>query len=266
MSDASANPVASMDAWYLRTGGANAGVAALLGLLGVAPPKEGFAGPAVASRRVRAGQCLFHQGAVAEALHFVAVGTFKDQHVAEDGQVQVLAFCGRGEMLGFDALDSGVHPTSAIALEDATVYAVAAADLAALCARAPGLRSALDAELSRQIARRVAIASLTSVASAEVRLARFLLQWSDRMAAVGRSPRRLLLRMSRRDIASYVAVAHETVSRSFAALAQWGCIVVRNREVEILDLQALRACARGARGPAGAAQPVSGPAVARCAA
>jgi CRP/FNR family transcriptional regulator len=83
--------------------------------------------------------------------------------------------------------------------------------------------------------------------AAEVRLARFLLQLSQRMAVCGQSSRRFHLRMSRRDIASYIGVAHETVSRSFGALARWGLVQVDNREVELLDMQALRGLASSTR-------------------
>jgi CRP/FNR family transcriptional regulator len=83
--------------------------------------------------------------------------------------------------------------------------------------------------------------------AAEVRLARFLLHLSHRMAACGQSPRRFVLRMSRRDIASYLGVAHETVSRSFTALAGWGLVEVDNREVAIADMEGLRALSLGTR-------------------
>jgi CRP/FNR family transcriptional regulator, anaerobic regulatory protein len=238
-------------AWYLRAEAAPlSGAAALLRLLGVPAPEQAAAAAdiAVATRRVRNGQALFHEGARAEGVHFIAVGTFKCVHVAEDGYEQVLGFAGRGEVLGYDALFDGVHPTSAVALEDSTVYALSAPDLAALAQRVPGVDRALQRELSRQIAQRVVIANLMAAVSAEVRLARFLVQLSARMAENGQSPRRLLLRMSRRDIASHIGVAHETVSRSFGALVQWGCLAVSNREVEILDPERLHACARSTRG------------------
>jgi CRP/FNR family transcriptional regulator len=67
------------------------------------------------------------------------------------------------------------------------------------------------------------------------------------MAECGQSPRRFHLRMSRRDIASYLGVAHETVSRSFGALARWGWVSVDNREVEILDLPGLKQFALNTR-------------------
>jgi CRP/FNR family transcriptional regulator len=67
------------------------------------------------------------------------------------------------------------------------------------------------------------------------------------MAARGQSPRRFLLRMGRRDIASLLAVAHETVSRTFGLLAEWGLIKVNHRDIEILDMAGLKACTQCTR-------------------
>jgi CRP/FNR family transcriptional regulator, anaerobic regulatory protein len=85
--------------------------------------------------------------------------------------------------------------------------------------------------------------------AADARLARFLVQLSSSMAERGQSPRRLLLRMNRRDIASHLGLAHETISRSLRLLADAGWLRVHNREIEILDPVALRRCARSTRGP-----------------
>lgn len=236
-------------AWRLHRGAGapQDGLAGLLRLLGVddAAPE---AAAQITMRRVRAGVVLFHEGTCAQAVHFIAVGTFKFMHTAEDGYEQVLGFAGRAEMLGYDALCQGRHPTTAIALEDSTVYALPIGDLFALTACVPALGRVLHMAASRQLLHQVEIAHLMAAVSAEVRLARFLLQLSDHMAEHGQSPRCLYLRMSRRDIASHLGVAHETVSRSFGALANWGCIAVDNREVEILDRARLTACASNTRG------------------
>lgn len=223
------------------------GLAALLRLLGV----DDFtldAAAHVTTRRVRAGVVLFHEGTCAQSIYFIAVGTFKLMHTAEDGYEQVLGFGGRAEMLGYDALCRGEHPTTAVALEDSTVYALPVSDLFALSASLPALGRVLHMAASRQLLHQIEIAHLMAAVSAEVRLARFLLQLSDHMAERGQSSRRLYLRMSRRDIASHLGVAHETVSRSFGALANWGCVAVNNREVEILDREQLKACASNTRG------------------
>ncbi len=240
----------TQNAWYVRRDQpSSSSVGELLSLMGVAAgdPRLGD-GIAVSTRRVRVGGVLFHEGAPAQAIYFVAVGTFKSMHIAEDGYEQVLGFAGRGEVLGYDAVCQGLHPTTAVALEDSTVHSLALPDVFTLIQRVPALDRVLHVALSRQLMHQVEIANLMAAVSAEVRLARFLVQLSERMSERGQSARRLLLRMSRRDIASHIGVAHETVSRSFSVLMHLGCLAVCNREVEILDLDRLKACASNTRG------------------
>lgn len=240
-------------AWFMRSHGGTRDddLAALLNLLGIENCTPAVA-TSVVPRRLRAGTPLFHEGACAQAIYFVAAGTFKFMHTAEDGYEQVLGFAGRAEMLGYDALCRGQHPTTAAALEDSTVLVLPIGDLFALCQSVPAFARALHASTSRQLLHQVEIAHLMAAVSAEVRLARFLVQLADHMAERGQSPRRLYLRMSRKDIASHLGVAHETVSRSFGTLAHWGCVAVNNREVEILDRERLKACACNTRGLADA--------------
>lgn len=201
----------------------------------------------VVMRRLHAGSTLYHEGAAAESIYFVRAGTFKSYRTAEDGYEQVLGFTSRAEVLGFDAICLGHHPTAAVALEDSSVYVVPVPDVFTLGQRIPALDRVLHLAVSSQLTRHEELADLMAPVAAEVRLARFLMQLSQRMAACGQSPRRFHLRMSRRDIARYLGVAHETVSRSFGALAQWGCLRVDNREVEIVDLDRLKAFARSTR-------------------
>jgi CRP/FNR family transcriptional regulator len=49
--------------------------------------------------------------------------------------------------------------------------------------------------------------------------------------------------MGRADIASFLALKHETVSRSLSHLERLGYISVLRREVKLLDIPKLSACA-----------------------
>lgn len=209
-------------------------------------------------QRVRAGMTLFHEGAPANAIYFVRMGTFKSYHTTVDGYEQVVSFAGRAELLGFDALCTGRYPTSAVALDEASVYALPMKDVAWLGQRAPDLDRILRVSVSSQLQRYRELADLMSAACAEARLARFLLQLSNRMKSQGLSPLKFSLRMSRRDIASYLGVAHETISRGFGHLAQAGYVAVKLREIEIMDMAGLHDCARGTRRPASDAMPKNG--------
>lgn len=226
--------------------------------LGFEPEGEaaGPAFPGLGTQRLRAGATLSREGDPADALFVVRYGSFKCQRVSEDGYEQVLAFAGPGDVLGFEALHVGRHTTGAVALEDVGVFVLPWAMLREVRRQSAALDHALQVALSRQLARSAEMAQMMAAVAAEVRLARFV-QWvSARAAERGLSATRLRLSMGRRDIASLLGVAHETVSRAFTTLADWGLLLVNNRDIEILDAEALRAATRVTRGlpeePAGA--------------
>ena len=216
----------------------------------------------VVLRRVLAGESLVHEGSPARALYFVAAGSFKIFHTDMDGYEQVLAMASRGEVMGFDALCMASHPSAIMALEDSSVFVVLRTELLELNQVVPAFSEALQRAGSLSLIRSRELADMMAAVSSEVRLARYLILMSQRMRAAGQSPRRFRLRMGRRDIASLLGVAHETVSRSFTALSQAGLLHVADREVEILDVEGLRAFSRNTRRKADEVYSLHGGAVA----
>ncbi len=198
--------------------------------------------------RVRAGATLLHEGASQPWLHVVRSGAFKTLRTAEDGYQQVLSLLLPGDTLGFEALCRRQQPASAVALEDATVYALTLSELTALELQHPAFDRAVQYALTRQLVRCAEMAEVMAAVAAEARMARFVLWLSSRMAAQGESARRLRLRLGRRDVASLLGLAHETVSRALTALAAQGCLRVNNRDIEITDRAQLQARARHTRG------------------
>lgn len=217
----------------------------LLGLLG-APGNDPARERAICVqfRCLPARAALFHEGTAADAIHVVRSGTFKCLRTDADGGERVLGFARRGDVLGYGAIGLGRHTSAAVALEPSSVAVVPLADLFAWLQHLPALERALHQALSLQHARAEELSDVRAVVPAEVRLARFLLHWSHRMAISGQSVRQLKLAMGRRDIARLLGVAHETVSRSFRSLAARGCVAVTGRTVDILDAAALQGAAR----------------------
>jgi CRP/FNR family transcriptional regulator len=201
----------------------------------------------VASRRLHAGTTLAYEGAPLQSLYVVRCGSLKCIRTLECGYEQVTSLSLPGDVVGFDGLYLGHHAVAAVALELSTVYALPLSGLQGLREKCPTLDTALQRALSRQLARAAATADMLAAVASDVRLARFVLWMSARAAELGWSPRRLRLSMCRRDVASLLGVAHETVSRSFTALADAGLLKVANREVEILDPEQLQARARNTR-------------------
>jgi CRP/FNR family transcriptional regulator len=201
-----------------------------------------------ALRRALAGTLLFAEGQPLQSLYCVAAGSFKCTQTDLEGYEQVLGFALHGDVLGLDALYEHKHVSSAVALEDSSVAVLPLRELLAVSHRVPAIERLLLHATGAELLHRGDAQYLMSAPSSEVRVARFLLHFAQRQQAMGHSARRLLLRMTRRDIASALGVAHETVSRALTSLAQAGCIAVSHRDVEILDAETLRETQRVTRG------------------
>ena len=219
----------------------------LLGASDAAANADGGIDLGVFVKRAQEGDTLYGEGTRVDAFYFVRAGTFKAFNTGEDGYEQVVGFASRGESLGFEAIGIGRFGNEAVALEDSSVYVVPLRSYLAQGSRCRALDEGVFRAISLALLRRQELAHVMAAVAAEVRLARFLTHLSQRMQSVGQSPRCFHLRMNRREIASYLGVAHETISRSFTAMAGMGLLKVNNREVEILDMERLKTFASATR-------------------
>jgi CRP/FNR family transcriptional regulator len=204
---------------------------------------------ALATRRVRAGQLLVRQGQPLDHFYVVGAGSFKLAHLDADGFEQITGFALRGDAIGLDACSQGRYQAHVTALEDATVVVLARWASLRVGLGEPTVLCLLQHATAAELQRRTQTQQLMAPANAEVRLARFLIHFGARQAQLGFSERRFRLPMSRRDIASFLGLAHETISRSVSLLQLAGGIVVRLREVEIVDADLLARLAHTTRGP-----------------
>ncbi len=190
--------------------------------------------------RVPKGSALFHLGDKTEAVYGIRSGTLKTQLEDAAGQVQITGFLLPGEILGMDGLVNNTHVSHAIALEDSEVCVIRIDDMDQLSLHFPALQQQFRRLMSKEINRsHQLVMSLGSLRS-EQRLAAFLLNLSHRLSALGYSPYEFVLRMSREEIGNYLGLTLETVSRLFSRFAREGLLQIRQREVHILDMQALR--------------------------
>lgn len=188
------------------------------------------------------GSVLFREGERFTALYAVRAGYFKTSTHGPDGSEQVLGFHLPGDILGFDAIHHGRYHATATALGSASACSVPFDELATLAARDPALQRRLYGLLSRDIN---SYFGRLGDATADQRMAGFLMELSRRFSERGYSPRLFLLAMSRRDIGNYLRLATETVSRVLTRFQDEGLIRVTRREVELLDRDQLAVLAGG---------------------
>ncbi|WP_244240773.1 helix-turn-helix domain-containing protein [Luteimonas yindakuii] len=189
---------------------------------------------------LRAGDHVFRAGDAFEAIAAVRSGTVKTYTVDRDGHEHVLGFYFPGEVIGLDGIHDDRYPCNAVALDTVMLCRFSFPKISVLAAQLPGLQKHLFRLLSRDIGR---AALLAGDWTADQRMAAFLVGLSRRLAARGFSPSRFQLTMPRTDIANYLRLAPETVSRVLRRFQENGLLRLDRREVELLQRAELDALA-----------------------
>jgi len=189
---------------------------------------------------LHAGDHVFREGDPFEAIAAVRAGTVKTYSVDRDGREHVLGFHLPGEVIGLNAIDGDHYPCNAVALDTVMLCRFSFPKISVLAARLPGLQQTLFRLLSRDIGN---ASLLAGDWSADERMAAFLVGLSRRLAARGFSPDRFQLTMARTDIANYLRLAPETVSRVLKRFQDEDMVRVDRRELEIIGRPRLEALA-----------------------
>ncbi|HEX7370343.1 MAG TPA: cyclic nucleotide-binding domain-containing protein [Rhodanobacteraceae bacterium] len=187
------------------------------------------------------GQHIFRAGDAFRALYAVRLGMIKTTLVDAEGREQVLGFYLPGELVGLDAIYPERYPCDAIALETTQCCRFSFPAMSALAAKQPRIQQHLFRLLSKELG---SASLLAGDHSADERMAAFLIDLGDRYALRGLSGTQFRLSMARADIANYLRLAAETVSRVLGRFRTLKLIAIEGRDVELLDPAKLRELAR----------------------
>lgn len=191
-------------------------------------------------RKVTKGETLHHAGEPFKHLSAVRTGYFRSGVTAKSGDTAVFGFHMAGEMLGADRLFGAPQDADVVALVDSEVCMIRAADIHRLISDVPAIHAFFHHFSVKDVRRMRRFLALLSVRTAEQRLASFLINFGKRLHRRGYSRTEFQLPMTRADVAAYLLLQAETVSRALKVLAGKGYITVDNRSVKILQLDALR--------------------------
>lgn len=187
----------------------------------------------------RRGEEIYGEGEEATSFYQVMQGTVRTYKILEDGRRQIGAFHLAGDVLGIEAGEE--HTFTAEAVGNCTVRVAQRIAVVRLAARDPIVAADLWARTAKSLRQAQDHMLLLGRKTAEEKVASFLLHMARRLSTNGI----LELPMSRQDIADYLGLTIETVSRTFTHLEDTAAIelpssrriVLRNR----LSLQRLNA-------------------------
>jgi CRP/FNR family transcriptional regulator len=192
---------------------------------------------------------LFGTGQTFDAIYILRSGSAKSSVLANSGHEQISNFYYPGDLIGLDGFDNGYHAQSIKFLETSSVCRIGLGELDKAMANSASIRFNLLQGMSQVLNNEDKfLLSLNNMNSAQ-RLSSFLLDLSSQFEKRGLSGNMFDLSMTRVDIANYLGMAIETVSRLFTQLQNEHIIKVEKRRVKIIDIGKLNLCLLHEREP-----------------
>jgi CRP/FNR family transcriptional regulator len=182
-------------------------------------------------------ETIFVQGQSAEAVYNITAGMVRLYRLLPDGRRQIVGFALPGDFLGLAMRDA--YGLSADAVDAVTACAFSRSAYSALVDAKPHLLRRLHDYATHELTLAHEQMTLLGRRNAEERLVCFLLTMRERWARLGRRTATIALPMSRQDIADFLGLTIETISRTFSKLARDRMILIVPDGVRLLDLPQL---------------------------
>lgn len=193
-------------------------------LCSVFKSEEGFARfeSLVRHKQLHAGQSVFEEGEPSEFVYNVSEGAIRLYKLLPDGRRQITGFLLPGAFLGLALRET--YSYGAEAVTDSHLCQFRTSELRQLFLDFPELRQRLYEMANDELAAAQEQMLLLGRKTAKEKIASFLLQLADHALNQNRAPLPLAVPMTREDIADYLGLTVETVSRVFSNLRKNGIL------------------------------------------
>jgi CRP-like cAMP-binding protein len=165
--------------------------------------------------RLAAGKILFRAGASGDGCYRVEDGLLKVTMVSSSGVERILAFLGRGSIVGeLSVIDELPRSATVMAVRKTTLGFLSPAEFEAYAGKHPEVYKSLAKLMARRLRETDSLIAAISFLSLKGRVARTMLELADHFGQeVG--PSRILIRqkIGQNDFAAMVGIARENVTR-----------------------------------------------------
>ena len=186
-------------------------------------------------------EALYLAGDSFKGVYQLRSGSAKASVCSSSGDEHISEFFYPGDIIGIDGFDTYQHIQNIRFLETSSVVCIKDAHIGYLMQTSEKFRRGLLQAMSHcLVCEQQMLLHLTN-SSSEQRVAQFLLDISQRFKSRGYSGEQFNLSMTRTDIASYLGMAIETLSRTLSVFQNLNIVEVKHRKIRINDWCALEA-------------------------
>ncbi|NYT66664.1 Crp/Fnr family transcriptional regulator [Alcaligenaceae bacterium] len=187
-------------------------------------------------RSFQRGELIHRAGDVSDQLYIVHSGMVKVYRLAENGKLQILRVLQPGDFMGeLVVFTEYTHDSYAEAVGKAEICTIQRSDLESLLADHPAISMHLLSEMAQRLRSSEKQAASIATETVDARIGLYLMECVEQAG-----DNAIQLPMSRKDLASYLGIAPETLSRRLSDFQAAGWITQSGqRRIHILDLPSL---------------------------
>ena len=186
-------------------------------------------------------EALFTAGQAASSVHSLTSGVVRLYKLLPDGRRQVVGFALPGDFLGTAPADR--YSFSADAIDAVSVCRFPVDAFRHFIEQRPHFLLRINEFAARELMLAQEQMLLLGRRTAEEKVAAFLVGWRERLAHIGDQRQTIPLPMSRQDIADYLGLTIETVSRTLTRFEREKMLVIVNGGIRLLDARRAEAMA-----------------------
>lgn len=189
-------------------------------------------------RKFAKGQALILEGEQSDTMYIIQNGHVKISKLTSEGKEQILHILRNGDFFGeLSIFNSGeVSNFSAYALKDTSICLLTRSDMENLIRDNPDISIRLLQSVTKRLAHTENLAQSLATKDPEVRIAYLIMELSERYGKLRGGLVHIELPLSREEIANYVGVTRETISRKFSRFEESGLIrLIGNKRMVVLN-------------------------------
>lgn len=190
------------------------------------------------TKEYKKNEMLYNAGDISDNLFILHTGQVKVFDIDESGKEHLINVLNPGDYVGETSLFlSSEHINFAQATKDGEICTIYKDDLLELLEKHPNIAIKILEEFARRLKVSQTQAKRIASNTADSRLGLYLIENS----VIRNGKHYISLTMPRKDLANFLGMSPETISRKFKSFEQLGYInQLNNKEIVLLDIDALR--------------------------
>ena len=184
--------------------------------------------------RIEKNQTVFEAGATFQNLFTVHSGIFKSVYLTQQGDERIVDLFIPGQVMGFDGIHAGKYKTTVKSVSSGSYCVIPFYPLQELAMKHRDIQNRVMKMMSEKI---IQYEITHSQYNAKQKLVSFVKDVSDLYFSRGFSASQFPFQVSQRDLANYLGLAEETLSRTFTKLKKNEILSLADHQITVIDMQ-----------------------------